>query len=98
MYILSDLQGNLIQKSNAKVDNLQELINKFSAAYNTNIIGTTDETLYQKSELAEHFNTVIENGMIKDIEVHESPIITEPYKLTVEDRLTAVELALLEVL
>lgn len=98
MYIICDLNGKLIQRSNADVEDLQPILDRFATQLKIEVVGTTDEKLYSKTNETENFNVLIENGMIKDIEVHESPIITEPYKLTIEDRLTAVELALLEVL
>lgn len=74
MFIIADSNGNLIQKSNAKIENLQELIDKFSDALGINVIGTEDELLYFKTEETEHFDIIVENSKIVDIIPKETPV------------------------
>lgn len=78
MYILSDVEGKLIQKSNVEIDDLQEIINRFSNELGIEVIGTDDETLYLKSEETGYFDIVVENGNIVDIIPKEKTSISEP--------------------
>lgn len=80
MYIITDLNGNLIQKSNAKIENLQTLINRFSTELGIEVIGTTDETLYLKTEEMEYFDIIIEDKEIVDIMPKEKPIDLDEYR------------------
>jgi len=91
MYILSDLNGNLIQRSNSKVDDLQSLTNKFSNDFNITVIGTTDESLYAKTEEYECFSIVVVNGAITDILREEKAIEEVTITPTIEERLKLTE-------
>jgi hypothetical protein len=80
MFILSDLNGNLIQKSNVKIENLQTLINRFSSELGMEVIGTTDETLYLKTKETGYFDIIIEDKKIVDIMPKEKHIDLDEYK------------------
>lgn len=67
MYILSDLNGNLIQKSNVEVKDFQKLIDRFSNELGVEVIGTDNELLFSKTEETDYFDIIIENNEIVDI-------------------------------
>lgn len=80
MYILSDIEGKLIQKSNVKIDDLQKIINRFSNELGIEVIGTDDETLYLKTEETGYFDIIIENNEIVDIIPKEKIPVPKPLR------------------
>lgn len=102
MYILSDSEGNLIQTSNAKIENLQEIINRFSNELNIEVIGTDDVLLYLKTKETGYFDIVVRNNKIIDIAPKAQPITeyaanepiveVENYFIDLDFRLSLIEL------
>lgn len=80
MYILSDCRGNFIQKSNADINDLNQLIIRFTNEFNTQIIGTIDDTLYLKTMETGYFDIIIKDDEIVDIIPKEKLIDLDEYK------------------
>lgn len=80
MYIISDLQGNLIQSSNQEIDNLEETVDKLSQIWRQPLIYTENKELCNKALVAGYFNIIIENNEIVDIVPKEKPIDLDKYK------------------
>lgn len=92
MYIISDLEGNLIQKANLMDVDLTEIVNRLSVAMNKELIFTTNEQLYKKSETTGYFNIIVTSNEIVDIEVVGKPTLIEmPEAPTSEERISALE-------
>lgn len=79
MFIISDINGKLIQCGNFDAD-IEELKSRFSTIFNTELIGTEDEELYNKALLYENFKLKVENGNIVDIIPKENLIDLDEYK------------------
>ncbi|NYB73848.1 hypothetical protein HZF24_06810 [Sedimentibacter hydroxybenzoicus DSM 7310] len=90
MYILSDLEGNLIQFGNFNTD-IDNRILEMSEAFDKEIIGTEDEELCNKALLYNSFKLKVVNGVIFDVMPVES-VIPEPSKEpTIEDYLVDLD-------
>lgn len=87
MFILSDLEGNLVQCGNYEVD-IDELKAKFASAFNAEIISTEDEVICNKALMCKKFKLKIENNVIIDVLPEEEPLLKEP---TIKERLTQLE-------
>lgn len=96
MFILSDLEGNLVQFGNFNVD-IAELKAKFSTLFNTEIISTEDEELYNKALEFKRFKLKIENNRIVDVipkdvseEIPKKPTETEQRFIDLEMAMAAI--------
>lgn len=102
MYIISDLNGNLVQASNREIDNLQDLVSDFEIAMDRPLIFTDNEGLYKKTLVTGYFDIVVENNKIIDIVPIEKPTkeehIKEPavedYLIDLDFRVSKIELGL----
>lgn len=66
MFILSDLNGRLLQFGNFNID-ADSKIKEFSSMFNTEVIATEDETICLKASKFKSFNLKVENKQIIDV-------------------------------
>lgn len=74
MYIITDLNGTLVQMCNVEFKPIEETINDLSEFWEDELKFTTDESLFYKASQLKNFKAVIEEGEIVDIIPTEKPV------------------------